>query len=303
MTERPVVVLANPAAGSGDAVRRAGRLVAALRERGQPARLVCPADAVQTSELAEQMAPAAAALIACGGDGTVNLVMNACLRTGTVFGVLPAGTGDDNARSLGVPADVDALAHRIADSLGTARGVRHVDVAEAICADGPARAFLGVMSTGIDSTVNERANHMVRLPGTLRYIAALGLELMAMHPVECSVTVDGVDHRGPALLASIGNGSSYGGGMRVCPDAEMDDGLLDVTVLSHVSRSTFVRVFPRVFQGTHVRHPAVTTLRGAQITVAAEGAVAYADGERFGALPVTVTVRAKALPVIGAQTA
>ena len=124
-----------------------------------------------------------------------------------------------------------------------------------------------------------------------------------MAPVEYVVTVDDRELRQPALLASIGNGRSYGGGMLVCPHARVDDGLLDVTVLAHVPRRTFVRVFPRVFRGTHVRHPAVTSIRGARITVAAPAAVAYADGERFGPLPVTVAVRPRALRLVGAQSA
>lgn len=299
----PVIVVANPLAGAGRAGERAARLVAALQARGQHAHLVVPDSAAATRRLATELAPKAAVLVACGGDGTANIVMNACLPVRTAFGLLPAGTGDDNARELCMPRDPDRAAGNIVAALTGSRGVPDIDVAMAVTAESGERAYLGVMSTGIDSTVNERANRGSRLPGTARYVAALAAELRRMRPVEYVITVDDVELRQPALLASIGNGSSYGGGMRVCPKARVDDGVLDVTVLSHVSRTTFVRVFPSVFRGTHVRHPAVTTLRGGRISVAASGAIAYADGERLGPLPVTVTVRSKALRLIGAETA
>lgn len=298
-----VALIANPAAGAGRAAQRAGVLATALRAHGVAARVVLPCSAQDTERQAGLLAAEGIPLVACGGDGTANLVMNACLAHGVAFGLLPAGSGDDNARSLGVPQDPGAAGRSLAEALRGGATARQVDVAVATCADGTRRAFLGVMSTGIDSTVNERANGYARLPGTARYVAALAIELQRMRPVEYTVIVDGVEHRQPALLASIGNGGSYGGGMRICPQARVDDGLLDVTILAHVPRATFVRVFPSVFRGTHVRHPAVTTARGSVITVRAEGGLAYADGERFGPLPVSVAVEPKALRLIGTPTA
>jgi diacylglycerol kinase (ATP) len=112
------------------------------------------------------------------------------------------------------------------------------------------------------------------------------------------VTVDGVRHETAAMLVTVGNGPSYGGGMRVCPDASFDDGLLDVMVLHDISTMEFLKVFPTVFKGTHVRHPAVEILRGRQVTLEAEGIVAYADGERFLPLPLTLEVVPAALTVM-----
>jgi diacylglycerol kinase (ATP) len=97
---------------------------------------------------------------------------------------------------------------------------------------------------------------------------------------------------------AVANGPSYGGGMRVCPDALLDDGLLDVLVLSEISIPAFLHVFPRVFAGTHVRHPAVEVLRGRRVRLVAKGVVAYADGERVGPLPLTCAVVPGALRVL-----
>ena len=100
------------------------------------------------------------------------------------------------------------------------------------------------------------------------------------------------------MLVAVGNGVSYGGGMRVCPDAIPDDGLLDVTWLHGVSKATFLRVFPQVFSGSHVRSPYVSTARAASIEIDAAGQLAYADGERVGPLPAAITVEPRALPVV-----
>lgn len=248
------------------------------------------------------MASSTVLLVACGGDGTANIVMNAALEREAPFSLLACGTGDDNARSLGMPSDPADLASTIDATLAGRIPSRLVDVAVAQWAGG-SRAFLGVMSTGLDSTVNERANGWGRLPGTARYVAALAVELRRLTPTEYVIDVDGVELRTHALLASVGNGPSYGGGMLVCPGAQVDDGVLDVTVLEHVARRTIVRVFPRVFRGTHVDHAAVQTLRGSSVRIHADGALAYADGERLGPLPVQVRVWPKALQVIGASTA
>ena len=91
------------------------------------------------------------------------------------------------------------------------------------------------------------------------------------------------------MLVAVGNGVSYGGGMKVCPGARIDDGLLHVTVLGKIGKVEFLRVFPRVYKGTHVTHPAVEVLVGREVRLSAPGAIAYADGERVAPLPVTAT--------------
>jgi diacylglycerol kinase (ATP) len=105
------------------------------------------------------------------------------------------------------------------------------------------------------------------------------------------------------MLVAVGNGPSYGGGMRVTPDARLDDGLLDVMVVGPISRPEFLRIFPRVYAGTHVRHPAVTIRRARSVTVAASGIVGYGDGERFGPLPMTMTAVPRAVSLLAGHEA
>lgn len=296
MADPRIVVVANPAAGGG-AVAAGSRAAATLRAGGARVELVVPTDEAALRRSARIAAETGVdAIVAAGGDGTANLVAQSCLAHGVTFGLVPSGTGNDNARSLGIPlGDPDSAARAVLAGLAAER---RIDVGWAQAGTEPGRAFLGVLSTGFDSAVNERANRMRRLGGTARYVAALARELRAFSPLEYRIEVDGVPFGpGRALLASVGNGPGYGGGMLVCPSADPADGLLDLTVLGAVPTATFVRLFPSVYRGTHVRHPVVTTARGTRLRIDAPGGVAYADGERFGPLPVTVTVRPGALRV------
>ena len=293
-----VWLVANPQAGGGRGARHASVVAQALHQAGVPCRLVQPTSASDSTTVARSAIGAAArAVIACGGDGTVHAVLQAMVGSTVPMGMVAGGSGDDIAAGLGFPThDADVIANAIVASLASGRQ-RIIDVGLARSADGVERYFLGVLSTGFDSSVNERANAMPRLAGH-RYNVAIARELASFRPLDYDVVIDGVRERGPGMLVSVGNGSRYGGGMRVCPDALSDDGLLDVTWLGAVSKPTFLRVFPSVFRGTHVAHPAVRTFRGRSLRIAAEGQVAYADGERIGPLPVEIEVRPGALRVL-----
>jgi diacylglycerol kinase (ATP) len=233
-------------------------------------------------------------LAVAGGDGMVHLGVNLCADTKTPLAIIAAGTGNDIARGLGLPVHDPIGA---ADVVGS--GIpRQIDVARHVDARGDVRWFAGVLGAGFDSLVNERANTWPWPKGRMRYNLAIARELPGFRAIPYAVTVDGVRHETAAMLVTVGNGQSYGGGMRVCPDASFDDGLLDVMVLHDISTMEFLKVFPTVFKGTHVRHPAVEILRGREVTLEAEGIVAYADGERFLPLPLTLEVVPAALTVM-----
>jgi len=155
-----------------------------------------------------------------------------------------------------------------------------------------------VLSAGFDAIVNERANRMRRPRGRSRYTIALLVELARLRPIEYRLVIDGEELRERALLVSVGNNTSLGGGMRVTPDALLDDGLLDVMIVRPLARLAFLRIFPRVFAGTHVTDPRVVMRRGRSIRIEADGIVAYADGERIAPLPIDVTVEPGALRVL-----
>jgi diacylglycerol kinase (ATP) len=143
-----------------------------------------------------------------------------------------------------------------------------------------------VLGSGFDSMVNERANRMSWPSGRSRYNLAIVAELRTFRPVPYTLELDGEAWETEAMLVAVGNGPSYGGGMRVCPGARLDDGLLDITVLGPISKPEFLRVFPTVYKGTHVRHRAVTVRQAREVVLTSPGVTAYADGERVSELPV-----------------
>lgn len=298
MATGDVWLIANPAAGGGRGTRMASTAARHLSAAGVGVRLVHPSSAADSTSVAgAAVAAGARAVVACGGDGTVHAVLQALVGGDVPLGILPGGSGDDIATGLGLPTgSADDVASALVGMVSSGRW-RAVDVGEARADDGTERAFLGVLSTGFDSSVNERANRMPRLAGQ-RYNIAILRELASFQPLAYDVVIDETRIRAPGMLVSVGNGPQYGGGMRICPGASVDDGMLDVTWLGAVSRPTLLRVFPTVFSGRHVEHPAVTTYTARSLRIEAEGQVAYADGERIGALPVDIRVRPAALRVL-----
>ncbi len=284
----------NPTSGRGRSARNAPAAIARLRERDLDVVVIEAGSAAESLQLARRaVADGVEALVACGGDGTVHLALQAVYGTDTALGIIPVGTGDDIARALDLPRDdVKAAADVVADGL-----TRTVDYAVIDAADGTQAAFLAVMSAGFDSDVTERANTMSWPTGPARYLLATFAELRVFKPARFTITVDGQVTVGDGMMLAIGNGPSYGGGMYVCPSATIDDGILDLTFLTRTSKFTFLRIFPRVFKGTHVDHPTVQVRKGRTIRIEAADQTAYADGERVGPLPVDVKVVPRGLRV------
>jgi diacylglycerol kinase (ATP) len=291
-----ITLFVNPTAGRGRGARAARPAASAFRDAGFSVRTVLgddPRDALDRARAAVE--EGTGALIAVGGDGMANLALQAVVGTGTPFGLVAAGTGNDFARALGMPLREPAAAGRmIADALKCGR-VRDIDLGRV-----GDRWFGAVLASGFDSRVNDRGNRM-RLPlGRVKYDVAMVAELAAFRPLPYRITLDGGEVREvEATLVAVGNGPSYGGGMRICPGADLTDGLFDITVVGECSRATLLRVFPRVYRGTHVGHPAITVLRAASVELVAEEVTGYADGEPVGPLPLTARCVPGALRVVG----
>jgi diacylglycerol kinase (ATP) len=278
-----ITLFVNPAAGRGRGAHAAQPAARALREAGHRVRSVVGEDAADAlSRARAAVAAGTGALVAVGGDGMVSLALQAVAGTGTPLGVVAVGTGNDFARVTGQPVrDPAAAGAVIAQALADGRS-RALDLGRT-----GDRWFGTVLASGFDSRVNDRGNRMSWPTGRFRYDVAMLAELAALRPIRYRVTFDDAPEREiEATLIAVGNGSSYGGGMRICADAEMDDGLFDVCVVGPCSRTTLLRVFPRVYRGTHPSHPVVTVHRARRVRLAADDVTAYADGERIGPLPV-----------------
>lgn len=288
---REVVVLTNPAAGKGRAARVRDTALPLLRDAGWSVRSLQGRTADETLDLARAaVADGADALVVCGGDGMVHLALQAVADTAVPLGILPAGTGNDVARYLDLPRNDPAAA---AQRLARWRP-RLMDLARS-----GDRWFVTVLAAGFDAVVNERANAMTWPRGQMRYNLATLAELRTFAPLPYVLDLDGEQVQTDAMLVAVGNGPSFGGGLRIAEGAVLDDGLLDVVVIGPMSKLELVRTYPKLFKGTHVHHPQYQRHRVKKVTVAAPGVVAYADGERFGALPLTVECVPGAVTVLG----
>ena len=223
-----------------------------------------------------------------------NLGVNLCAGTSTVLAIVPAGTGNDIARALDLPVHDPSGSARV---IASGR-VRTIDAGRHTDAVGVSHWFAGVLGAGFDAVVNERANTWAWPRGRMRYNLAIARELPVFRPIPYLIEVDGVCQRTEAMLVAVANGPSYGGGMRVCPDASFDDGMFDVLVVHQISTLEFLKVFPKVFSGKHLGHPAVEILRGKEVRLEAPGIVSYADGERFASLPMSCEIVPGALNVL-----
>lgn len=243
------------------------------------------------------------ALLVMGGDGMMHLGANACAGTMTPLGLIPAGTGNDSCRGLGLPpADAVAAARVVVRG-----GTRRIDLARVTGdlvrgAGGAGHEYvLSVVSTGYDALVNLRANHATFPRGRLRYVWSATLELARFDPHPYRLVIDGEARELPAILVGIGNAGYVGGGMAMCPSADVTDGLLDLTVVHPVSRTTFIRLLPSLFTGAFVRDPAVEQLRAREVVVDGDGLYGMADGEELGRVPLTVSAAPQALTIFSPE--
>ena len=286
---RRLRLIVNPSAGRGRAAKRLPAVESALHDLGLEFTVATTRSIEHARELARSACQAGEVAVAMGGDGLAGAVAGELCGGKGVLAVIPGGRGNDFCRKLGIPQDAAAACRVIAEG-----DVRHVDVA----AIGD-RFYLGIASAGFDSDVQDLTN-ATRVPlGNLVYVYGTLRALRAWRPADWLVVVDGREHRFRGYSVAVGNSGLFGGGMRLMPDARLDDGLLDVVLSAETSKLHFLKCLPRVFKGTHTDDPALTFLQGREITFSADRPfTAYADGDPIADLPATVRVAPRSLQVI-----
>jgi diacylglycerol kinase (ATP) len=288
-------LIVNPTSGGGRGWRVVGQAAPLLRQAGLVPEVVMCTNGDEPGVLARQVAAAGHRLVvAVGGDGQAAAVAAGLVGSDTTFAMLPAGSANDYARTLGMPRGNVAGA---VDAIAAGR-TAHVDTIRVKVA-GRERYFLNVVGTGFDAAVAARAERIPLFRGAGRYVLALIAELPRFKAATITLDIDGATRELRAMMVAIANGVSYGGGMRVAPSATLDSGRLEVCVVGEISKPEFLRAFPRVFRGTHVTHRAVTMLSGREVRLAADRPLRLiGDGEWFGELPATVTVVPRSLRVV-----
>lgn len=275
------LVAVNPSAGNGRTLELSREVTDFLSSNNEESRVVIAPNAKELAlrlrEIVDVSSDLIQGIISIGGDGLAHLVLQVAVPARIPFVVIPGGTGNDFARSLGYSRnDVITLLKKIISDPAQPVDLGNVD----------SEWFGAILSTGFDSVVNERANSLRWPKGAARYNTAIALELPKFRAIDYELTIDGSTMPVEAMLIAVGNGRSYGAGMNVCPNAQLNDGLFDLVILEPVSTVEFIKVFPQVYSGKHIHHPQVRSIRAQKVRI--EGAsIAYADGERIGPAPVS----------------
>lgn len=222
-------------------------------------------------------------VIAIGGDGLVNLCLQYLARSGITLGVIPAGTGNDFARAVGV----NGLSVNKIFDLYTKSDPAEIDLG-LVKSQSSERWFVQVLSTGFDAEVNSRANKIRWPKGKSKYTIATVRTLAKFRPITYEIEMDGHKFSQSAMLFTIANGETYGGGMRICPGASNSDGFFELLLVRPVSRFVLLTIFPKVFKGNHIPHQKIDTYRAKVVKISASTS-SYADGEYVANLPITVT--------------
>jgi diacylglycerol kinase (ATP) len=283
----------HPASGHGAAAKIAGTVAARLRDGVDRLDLLVANTVAESRELMRRAGSEGLdVLVVLGGDGAAHQGVQFCAGTGVTLGLVPSGTGNDLARALGIPPDPVAAVDALVGNL-RARTRRKIDLGQV-----GDTWFATVLCCGFDALVNERANAMRWPAGPRRYDLAIVAELAAFRPRPVLVRTDTETVELDATLVAIGNTAWYGGGIPICPDASLDDGFFDVTVVGRVTRRELVRILPSLRAGRHLTHPAVRTLRAREIHLDGNTWPAYADGESLGSLPLSARCVPGALTVV-----
>jgi len=292
-TTRRLQLVVNPSAGGGRAAKLLPSVEAALRAAGHDLHVTPTRSLDHCDELVAAAVADDRVVVAMGGDGLIGRAAGCVSAAGGLLAVLPGGRGNDFCRAVGVPGEPVAAA-----ALLTSATERAVDLGIVSSADGDI-AFLGIASVGFDSDVQERVLRSTLRLGSLVYLYGSLATVASWTHARFTCVVDGVPLELVGWSVAISNSGRYGGGMRLAPDASVEDGLLDVVTTSATSRLRFLRALPKVFQGTHVHEDSVEVRPARVVELAADRPFrVFADGDPVGSLPCTVSIRPGALRML-----
>lgn len=294
--ERRITLVVNPSSGGGRAERLLPRVEEVLHHklRGAEVRVRLSTAYQHARDLCEEaVAEGVTDLLVMGGDGMAHLGLNACAGTDVRLGVLPAGTGNDFVRGARLPRTVT-----LATDAVVAGSTRTIDLFR-VTGAGLASDWVGsVVSTGYDARVNHRTNNSRLRLGVLDYARVALTELATFRPLTYRLEVDGQPRDLEAMLVAVGNAGWFGGGMNICPGADVHDGLLDICIVHPLSRKQLLAMLPTVFVGQHVRHPQVEMLKARVVRVDGDKLLGMGDGEPLGDVPITVECTPGVLQVL-----
>jgi diacylglycerol kinase (ATP) len=288
-----ILVLHNPSSGRRKGRRKFARAMETLRRLGAEPEVLESRNAQHLTELARQAAAESPDLVvSAGGDGTHHYVLNGTFGSGVPLGILPLGSGNDLAKGLGIPLEPAAAA-----SILLRGRVRRIDVARVSPVNGlvkqeQARLFCCIAGAGFDAVVNRFANDHVRyVHGSLAYAWSIVRCLKFYRPLRVDIDAGGEEFRGNIIFATVGNNTTYGGGLKMAPRARLDDGLLDVCIVTEMSKLELLRWLPNAYRGTHLRNRRILYFQAQTVTLSSEPRLElFADGEFMQDLPAKIEV-------------
>jgi diacylglycerol kinase (ATP) len=291
------LVIMNPAAGGGRALRAEARVAKLLQMRGHAADFTRSKSSADLREQAERGAREGyRTVVALGGDGAFHHLVEAIHGTETVAGFFPAGNGNDIAADLGIPTDPLEAAEAFLKSSPQA-----IDLIRAQFADGHTTHYVGAGGMGLDAEAAHLANtKFKRLPGVTRYLAGAWWEFFHGGSIGLHAEIDGVAWDGRVLFVAVANSTRYGSGIRIAAEAKMNDGWIDVALVQEIRLTRLVEAIPIVLTTGDLRgFPEVHRYRCRRIVLQTEcPAKVHGDGELLGETPVELTVLPQAVRVM-----
>lgn len=282
--------IVNPAAGRGKTARIWPLLADILTKRDFPHEVYFTSGPGEATSLARDLSTVSDLLVVAGGDGTIHEAVQGLALQAKPLVILPTGTGNDLARTMGIPRNPQQALESI-----FAGHIKKIDLG---LVNG--RYFINVAGVGFDAevalAVNTKYSH---IPGTGAYLLALLQQLANYRNVPVRLEVDGLVYEQKALLVAVGNGCYLGGGMKIVPQAKIDDGYFHVCLVGDVTKMETLQTLPKIFNGRHIDHPKVQVLKGQAIKIdSRDRMVLHADGEIIGHAPAEFTLLPQVLPLL-----